>query len=31
MVRLAGERSLGVFHALRDVPGCEACAEPRDD
>jgi len=29
MVRLARERALAVFHSLRDVPGCERCAEPR--
>jgi hypothetical protein len=28
MVKLARERALGVFHALREVPGCEAMAEP---
>lgn len=25
---LARERGLGVFHRLRDVPGCESMAEP---
>lgn len=28
MVRIARERDLGVFHRLRDVPGCEDMAEP---
>jgi hypothetical protein len=28
MVKLAHERSLRVFHALREVPGCESMAEP---
>jgi hypothetical protein len=28
MVRVARERGLHVYHALRDVPGCEALAEP---
>jgi hypothetical protein len=28
MVKLANEGGLGVFHALRDVPGCQAMAEP---
>jgi hypothetical protein len=28
MVHVAREAGLGVFHALRDVPGCEAMAEP---
>ena len=28
MVRLARERGLAVYHRLRDVPGCESCAEP---
>ena len=28
MVRLAQERNLDVFHALRDVPGCESMSEP---
>ena len=28
MVRIARERGLAVFHALRDVPGCERCTEP---
>jgi hypothetical protein len=29
MVRLAREQGLAVYHRLRDIPGCEACAEPR--
>jgi hypothetical protein len=29
MVRVAAERGLRVFHALREVDGCGACAEPR--
>jgi hypothetical protein len=29
MVKLARERKLRVFERLRDVPGCEAAAEPR--
>jgi hypothetical protein len=28
MVRIARERGLGVFHRLREVPGCEAAPEP---
>ena len=28
MVRIARERGLGVFHLLRDVPGCESAVEP---
>jgi hypothetical protein len=28
MVRLARERGLAVYRALRDVPGCETPAEP---
>jgi hypothetical protein len=28
MVRLARERGLAVYRALRDVPGCETAAEP---
>ena len=28
MVTVARERKLGVFHALREVPGCEGMAEP---
>jgi hypothetical protein len=28
MVSLARERGLGVFHRLRDVPGCDGLAEP---
>jgi hypothetical protein len=28
MVSLARERSLAVFHQLRDVPGCESMREP---
>jgi hypothetical protein len=28
MVRVARERNLGVYHRLRDVPGCEGMAEP---
>ena len=28
MVRIARERGLAVFLALRDVPGCERCTEP---
>jgi hypothetical protein len=28
MVKLAQERALGVFRALRDVPGCQSMAEP---
>ena len=27
MVRLARERGLAVYHRLRDVPGCESCAD----
>lgn len=30
MVKLAKERGLAVYHALREVPGCEGLAEPRD-
>jgi hypothetical protein len=28
MVRLAQERSLNVYRRLREIPGCESCAEP---
>jgi hypothetical protein len=28
MVKVARERKLGVFHRLREVPGCEAMTEP---
>ncbi len=28
MVKRARERALGVFHGLREVPGCEAMPEP---
>jgi hypothetical protein len=28
MVRLAGERGLPVYRALREVPGCDAAKEP---
>ncbi len=28
MVKLAQERALEVFRALRDVPGCHSMAEP---
>ena len=28
MVRLATGRGLAVYRALREVPGCEGCAEP---
>jgi hypothetical protein len=28
MVKVARERALGVFHALREVPGCEAMPDP---
>jgi hypothetical protein len=28
LVKLAQSRGLVVFHALRDVPGCESAAEP---
>jgi hypothetical protein len=28
MVRIARERGKAVFHRLREVPGCEALAEP---
>jgi hypothetical protein len=31
MVMLARERSLPVFQALREVPGCESMAEPTSD
>jgi hypothetical protein len=31
MVRLARERGLAVYHRLRDIPGCESCAEPGPD
>jgi ADP-ribose pyrophosphatase len=29
MVEVARRRGLRVFHALREVPGCESAAEPR--
>ena len=29
MVEVARKRGLRVFHALREVPGCEAASEPR--
>ncbi len=28
MVRRAREQGLVVYHQLRDIPGCESCAEP---
>jgi hypothetical protein len=28
MVQLAQERSLAVFHSLREVPGCQSMTEP---
>jgi ADP-ribose pyrophosphatase len=28
MVRLARERGLAVYHRLKEIPGCESCAEP---
>jgi hypothetical protein len=29
MVKLAQERGLAVYHALREVPGCEGLSEPK--
>jgi hypothetical protein len=31
MVRLAQEQGLAVYRQLRDIPGCESCADPRLD